>query len=287
MGWRADGTLVMYVAEGRNPGVSDGLTLQMAAEEMLRQGCVYAVNMDGGGSSILGVRRPGDTRVTPLNTPSAGAQRQDAAYILLVTDQASDGIIKNWHLRQDRLRVLPGQHVSLSAYGTDRALYPVESPPQQLFYGDARGVLKDNVYVAPQEGGSHIVSMWGGGGYGEGEIEVISNPSVVKIMDMNGRMPTEVNLTPGETLELRVRASKNGQVILADHTAIRYEMSAPLGYVNEDGKFTADAPVGTSGILTMRIGNYSQQVRVNVVNSLTDPMQHRMKTAIDFWGKVS
>lgn len=287
VGWRADGTLVMYVAEGRNPGVSDGLTLQMAAEEMLRQGCVYAVNMDGGGSSILGVRRPGDTMVTPLNTPSAGAQRQDAAYILLVTDQASDGIIKNWHLRQDRLRVLPGQHVSLSAYGTDRALYPVESPPLDLFYGDARGVMKDNVYVAPQEGGRHIVSIWGGGGYGEGEIEVISNPSVVKIMDMNGRIPVEVNLTQGETLELRVRASKNGQVILADHTAIRYEMSAPLGYVNEDGKFTADAPVGTSGILTMRIGNYSQQMRVNVVNSLTDPMEHRVKTAIDYWGKVS
>ena len=287
VGWRADGTLVMYVAEGRNPGISDGLTLQMAAEEMLRQGCVYAVNMDGGGSSILGVRRPGDTVVTPLNTPSAGAQRQDAAYILLVTDSTSDGIVKHWHLRQDHLRVLPGQRVYLSAYGTDRGLYPVESPPQQLFYGDARGVLKDNVYVAPQEGGTYGISVWGNGAYGEGEIKVIADPSVVNIVDRNGRKPVEVNLAPGETLELRVRAAKNGQIILADHTTIRYDMSAPLGYINEDGKFTADAPIGTSGVLTMRIGNYNQQVRVNVVKSLTDPMQHRMKTAIDFWEKVS
>ena len=277
----------MYVAEGRYPGVSDGLTLQMAAEEMLRQGCVYAVNMDGGGSSILGVRKPGDTKVTALNTPSAGAQRQNAAYLLFVTNRQSEGAIRYWHLRQNNLRVLPGQKVYLSAYGTDGAMNPIESPPPQLLYADARGVLKDNVYVAPQTGGTYRITVWGNGASGEGDIKVIANPTALQIIDKNGRKPIEVYLSPGESLDLRVRASHNGQIILADHTAIRYEMSAPLGYVNEEGVFVADAPVGTSGTLTMRIGTYIQQVRVHVGNSRTDPMQHHIKTALDFWGKVS
>lgn len=282
VGWRADGTLVMYVAEGRNPGVADGLTLQMAAEEMLRQGCTFAVNMDGGGSSVIGVRQPGAWMIESLNYPSDGGQRQCASYILLVTDRTSDGTAQYWHLKQNGLQVLPGQLVYLSVFGTDGGLYPAVNAPQQIIYADEKGLLKDNRYTAPETGGSHRITMWGSGAFGEGTINVIAEPTVLKIVDQFGKKPNAVVLEQGESLDLRIVASHHGKEIFADNTAIRYEMSAPLGTVDERGMFTADALAGTTGTLTMRIGSYTQQLQVTVVNSRTDASQHRMKTALDF-----
>lgn len=153
LGWRRDGTLVVYTADGRDPGTADGLSLRMAAEELLRQGCVYGVNLDGGGSAVLGAQLPGRSGVEVLNRPSDGGQRQCAAYLLLVTDQTPDGVARYWHLDQNQRMVLPGQKLPLTVFGTDRALGPAGDPNQPLCFASAQGVLKENLYVAPQTGG--------------------------------------------------------------------------------------------------------------------------------------
>lgn len=53
------GRLILVVAEGRRPGRSEGQTLGELADLMLDLGCVDALNLDGGGSSILVIRVPG------------------------------------------------------------------------------------------------------------------------------------------------------------------------------------------------------------------------------------
>ncbi len=53
------GRLVLVVAEGRRPGRSEGMTLAELTERMLDLGCVDALNLDGGGSSVLVIRVPG------------------------------------------------------------------------------------------------------------------------------------------------------------------------------------------------------------------------------------
>ncbi len=53
MGYTADGKLIILMAEGRNPGIAEGLTLTQQAEIFKQLGCVEALNLDGGGSSCL------------------------------------------------------------------------------------------------------------------------------------------------------------------------------------------------------------------------------------------
>ena len=45
------------------------------AAEMVRLGCREALNLDGGGSSVMAVRVPGTTRFRILNQPTDGHER--------------------------------------------------------------------------------------------------------------------------------------------------------------------------------------------------------------------
>jgi exopolysaccharide biosynthesis protein len=74
-GISADGRrLYPLTVDGRSEE-SQGLTLLELAELMRDLGADDAVNLDGGGSSTLVAREPGDRQVTVQNVPSDGAQR--------------------------------------------------------------------------------------------------------------------------------------------------------------------------------------------------------------------
>lgn len=64
---------------------SAGLTVAELASLLQSFGAVDAVNLDGGGSSTFAVREPGDSVVTVLNHPTAGAERPVANGIGIFT----------------------------------------------------------------------------------------------------------------------------------------------------------------------------------------------------------
>ena len=85
VGIRDDGkTLVMVVIYGRKKGVAVGMSLRETADVMLKYGCKDAVNLDGGGSSMLGIRNPKTGKMEVKNNPSDGRERS-VANVLGVT----------------------------------------------------------------------------------------------------------------------------------------------------------------------------------------------------------
>jgi hypothetical protein len=69
-------TLILFVVDGRRESWSVGMTMQELAQTMADLGCDAAVNLDGGGSTTLVAKRPGDTGPVwqTVNTPSDGSQ---------------------------------------------------------------------------------------------------------------------------------------------------------------------------------------------------------------------
>ncbi|MFN3160219.1 MAG: phosphodiester glycosidase family protein [Rubinisphaera brasiliensis] len=67
--------LLLVVVDGRRPGHSDGVTLHELATLMKEQGCQQAINLDGGGSSIMLARDEGSRSLTTINRPSDGMHR--------------------------------------------------------------------------------------------------------------------------------------------------------------------------------------------------------------------
>ena len=76
VGLNADGTrLILLVVDGRKPGVAVGMNYDELTAEMVRLGCKDALNLDGGGSSVMAVRDPAKGEFKILNQPTDGRER--------------------------------------------------------------------------------------------------------------------------------------------------------------------------------------------------------------------
>jgi hypothetical protein len=74
-GYSADGRHFYLVGLAGDAETGAGLTIGELAALMSRLGAADAVNLDGGGSTTVAVREPGDSTVTVENHPSGGAER--------------------------------------------------------------------------------------------------------------------------------------------------------------------------------------------------------------------
>ncbi len=73
VGLDATGTkLIILLVDGRKPGVAIGMTYEELAAEMIRLGCQQALNLDGGGSSVMAIRDPATDKFNILNEPTDG-----------------------------------------------------------------------------------------------------------------------------------------------------------------------------------------------------------------------
>ncbi len=86
VGIKEDGTVFMVVVDGRSEK-SNGLTLTELANYMKKQGCVSAINLDGGGSAQMGICDPKTGEFKIVNSPSDGEERPIANCIMIVSDR--------------------------------------------------------------------------------------------------------------------------------------------------------------------------------------------------------
>lgn len=86
VGIKADGSIFMVIVDGRT-SKSRGVTLTQLANYMKQNGCVSAINLDGGGSAQIGICDPETKEFKIVNNPSDGVERPVANAILVVSDQ--------------------------------------------------------------------------------------------------------------------------------------------------------------------------------------------------------
>jgi len=147
VGLSADGaTAYLVVVDGRQ-AQSIGASLPELGRLLGQLGADDAINLDGGGSTTMVARLPGDARTSVLNSPSDGAERLDANGLGLFTPEGS-GEVHAFDVRAavptgdapagDALRVFPGLHRTLTAAGYDESRAPVDARPDDWTTTDAR-----------------------------------------------------------------------------------------------------------------------------------------------------
>ena len=88
LGLDAKGTkLTLLVVDGRKPGVAIGMSYDELAAELIRLGCRQALNLDGGGSSVMALRNAGGNDYRLLNNPTDGRERAVANALGVIVEK--------------------------------------------------------------------------------------------------------------------------------------------------------------------------------------------------------
>lgn len=230
-GVTADGkTLLIVTVDGRQPGVSIGLTQAELAEYMKELGCANAINYDGGGSTTMVARQQGETSISTVNTPSDGFERGVTAS-LGVFSVGEKGPVDSLLVSAYEDYVFVNTPRAFTATGVDKYMNPVEINSKDIEWSvsGVEGTFEGNVFTPTTAGEAVITAKIGDSVVGNCPITVLSSP--VKLSLNIDTLKT----SPGATTTFTVRGwDKNG------FSASIHPSSVKWGVLNNVGTFSSN-----------------------------------------------
>ena len=275
-GLRADGSLLTYVIDGRNSEHSIGMTLIELAGEFLNQGVVYAVNFDGGGSTAMSVRLPGDSAARVVSRPSDGSERGCATYLLFVTDAAPDYMARNLSIGNNGIIVLAGSSAELAFTATDSGYKPAAAPSDIQVSSSAGSSVTGSLYTAGGIAGTDRLNLFSPstGAAGLGEVYIITRPtSITATREGSAAAMHSVSLYPGQRLSFDVTATYYRRAVISQLDAFMYNVTGNIGEMTSPGIFEAGTLMGQSGVISISAGGRSFDINVEI-SGFVDMQNH-------------
>ncbi|MEU4654123.1 phosphodiester glycosidase family protein [Streptomyces sp. NPDC023723] len=174
IGWPAGGHRLLLVAVDGSADFSAGLGYDATAELLVRLGASEAFMLDGGGSTAMVARRPGDDAAGVVNTPSDGAERPVPNAVGLFGTEGS-GRLRGLDVRAAADRVLPGLTLHVTAAGYDETWSPAATDGHRIGWTVRPGSLgraDDGVFRAARPGAGTLTAR-AGAARGEHPLRVV------------------------------------------------------------------------------------------------------------------
>ena len=273
VGVKANGEVVCYTMDEDNSDPSKGITLSALAERMAELGCVDAVNLDGGGSTCLGVTRPGETVFTTANTPSDGQQRGCANFLFFVRKTKAAQAATQIFVYPYNSAALPGGKLTMTAKAAD-SNYMAAGMPGEVIWSAFGGTFSGDVFTAGDVGVAEITAA-SGALNGSAVVQVVETPTDMTILREQWEKPVEeILMETGTQIDLTATAEYRGLSLAATDRSFRWELPAELGTTSADGVLTAAEQEG-SGSLIVSCGDMSVEIPVELrTNPMTDLEDH-------------
>jgi hypothetical protein len=267
-GVRDDGTAVLYTVDGRQPGYSSGLTLREVAERMLDLGCVTAIELDGGGSTVMLVRMPGERDIKIVNKPSDGAPRRCADFVLLCNVYPmSDGNAAHLFPQPAYVTMLPGATARFSMLATDVYYRPV-TPPQTWIdtYAEDPGMgFASGGTFAAQYPGETTLTFMSGGAVGTAQVKVAARLDSLTLTDTEtGLTVNEIIAAPGQSVQLTASGTLDNMPVLSTPQSFLWSVEEDVGTITPDGIFTASLELGRTGRVVVTGGGLTAVLPISV-----------------------
>lgn len=262
IGFKEDGSIVLYVVDGRQPTFSVGLTDLACAQYMQSLGCVGAIRMDGGGSSTMALRMPGDTKLTTVNSPSDGQERNDADGLLICLKKDYDQTVGSdtlLHAYPNNVVLLENTVMDITVKATDKKYNPKATPDYKMeVVGDCGSITSDNKFQAKQGEGTGKVKIT------SGSAETFVDVTVTNKVDEIYATVNNLALSPSEKVTLNVKAYCDDSLLVCSNESFKWECSDGIGTINNKGEFIATASAGVSGYITVSHSKAQFKVMVTV-----------------------
>lgn len=295
VGFSADGRKMHLLTVDGRQADSRGVTLSELAVMMVEMGAHHALNLDGGGSSTMLAREPGNAALQVENQPSDGGERSVPNGLAIFAPEGSGNLRGFWvetamdPVRAPGLspvaggrpdRVFPGLTRKLTAAGYDETYGPAAGKAHWRATPGSHGLVNSEGVFRALFPGTTTVTAFAGGGSGDIQLTVLGS------LDRLDTTTKKVGLAgQGAVGGFGVVGyDKEGHSAPIEPSDVRleYDTSALSVTPAADGRLsiTAKKEVG-SAIITVHVGHISTKVAVTI--GLEDVMVADFDDAAQWW----
>lgn len=256
------GNVVLLTVDGRKKDHSDGMNLQELADYMLDQGIENAINLDGGGSTVMIARKQGNITARLANSPSDGRERAVANSIQIISD-APLSEAKTVVFERKAINIFKNSDFIASAYALDKYFNRVDVESNKLKYTASQGIGKineDGLFTAGKRAGQGFIEATLANSKSKIEVEVFDKVASLRMFN------DYFSLEPGEQIQMQVKAyDKTGREIIISPSAIDWIISKDFGTIDEAGVFTAGKNL-IDGKIAAKVGDVAVSVTGRIGN---------------------
>ncbi|GHF42378.1 hypothetical protein GCM10017566_14960 [Amycolatopsis bartoniae] len=262
IGWLDGGHRLLLVAVDGSANFSAGLSFDEMAKLLVRLGATEAFMLDGGGSTELVARRPGDTSAGVVNTPSDGSERPVPDGVGLFGPQGS-GTLRGLDVRPGADRVVPGLTLDLAVAGYDETWAPAEvrRPVSWTAEPGSLGSARDGVFRARQPGSGKLRAR-SGAASGEHDLRVVGELHRLAFTQRS------VTIDPGATANVRLTgydADGFDAPVAPRDVRLDYDRGVLTVTAAADGSFGITGSTGgKSATITATVGTLTAKLPVSV-----------------------
>ena len=263
IGVSKDGSeMILATVDGRNSN-SKGVSQKEFGNILKSLGMYDAVNLDGGGSTTMAVKKTNDSSAKLVNKPSDGGQRKVANGVGAFNNSTKgelkkikiDTIDSNMFVDSRRDFVVKGLdgHLDDVKIDTDKVKLSVEG---------VKGQLDGSTFKALESGRGKVVAK-----YEDYEtsldIRVLNNPQAINPSQK------KFNLAPGEKKLIKPMSvtDGNGLKALVEARDFELDINKDLGEVKDDGYFYAKENASGSGAITVKFKNAVNSILFSIGSS--------------------
>lgn len=263
IGIKSDGTIIFYTIDGRQQGYSYGVRLVTLAQRMKELGCVDAINLDGGGSTTIGIAYPGGSGVSIVNSPSDGSERKIPNYIALINKEAAQGNAEKLFLYPYEGNYLSGTEVDFETLATDKHYY-YAAPPQDITYTSPDGTVSTNGKVKITGNGAVTVTAKSGNIEGSVQLNSYTTPTYIAAKNKaTDSFIDSLSINNNNRITIEAHSGINNKYLVSSPECYKWECSKVIGSIDSKGNFTA-ADRNAKGTITISAGSFSRELPVSV-----------------------
>lgn len=266
VGMKADGSLVLFAVDGRQSGYSAGMSLTDVAYRMQSLGCTYALELDGGGSTSIGIVNPGKTDFSVVNSPSDGSLRKCTNYIFLVNPEPKLGQPEHGFVYGPSGVFLSGASARLEYKETDANWHAIQARvPQWSVSDSALGRVDSTGFFTAGAAGDGVVTAEASGVAGEFPIKITDTIDTLKVYsEADGSEVKALQNGPGKSVALRAEGTLGSFKVISQDDCFKWEVFGDVGTVDANGTFTFGDKAGAVGHLSVSGGDKVITIPVTV-----------------------
>ncbi|WP_160145043.1 phosphodiester glycosidase family protein [Actinacidiphila yanglinensis] len=274
VGISKDGKHAVLVAIDGEQGASGafGVTPDQAAGYMLAHGAYTAELFDGGGSTTMVSRAPGDSQAQVVNTPSdlpGNTERKVANGIFFYSTEAQAGpAVKVVVNGGKSVTTVAGGTIPLPVHATDRFANPAAGQVTVRVEPSSLAGYADGQLTPRRTGTGRIIAT-------DGRVTTSEKLQVVDRLASLSVSPDQADLDNGATQQLTLSGTvKGGGPVEIPAEAATWTVPDDLGTVDAHGLFTASTDKGGLADVAAKVGGATATTSIAVgrVSKTIDPM---------------